>query len=157
MPNARYLRTTSLFLFFIASLNFLAAQTYQGSSEDIDAILSNIRNFSTSVMNGDTQAIGMAYTADAKIFPNNRDIITGREAIIGYWTLPEGLSTKYHKITPEEINVLGDEAYDYGYYEGTTLRADGSESSWKGKYVIIWRKVKGEWKIYLDIWNAIRE
>lgn len=135
----------------------LTAQHYTGNKEDIDKILLNVKAFSVHVMNADTKAIGMAYTANAKIFPNNRDIITGREAIIGYWTLPEGLSTKYHKITPEEINVLGDEAYDYGYYEGTTLRADGSQSSWKGKYVIIWKKVNGEWKIYLDIWNAIRE
>ena len=62
---------------------------------------------------------------------------------------------KFHKITPKEIKVVGNEAYDYGYYEGTTLRANGSESNWKGKYVIIWKKVAGEWKIYLDIWNRI--
>lgn len=119
-------------------------------------ILSNIKDFSISVMKSDYQSIGMAYTVDAKIFPNNMDILEGREAIIEYWTLPEGVQIKYHKITPEEIKVLDNEAYDYGYYEGTTRRSDGTEVSWKGKYVIIWRKIDQEWKMYLDIWNRIK-
>ena len=133
----------------------ITAQNYLGDPEEIDQILSNIKEFSISVMNSDAQSIGMAYTVDARIFPNNMDIVKGREAIVAYWTLPEGVTTKYHKITPEEIKILGNEAYDYGYYEGTTRRSDGSESSWKGKYVIVWRKIDQEWKIYLDIWNRI--
>ena len=108
-------------------------------------------------MRSDYHSIGKAYTVDAKIFPNNMDIIQGREEIIKYWTLPEGLRTKYHKIIPEEIKIIGNEAYDYGYYEGTTLRSDGTESNWKGKYVVVWRKIDREWKMYLDIWNRIKD
>ncbi len=144
---------TSLFVLLLSCS--LTAQTYSGNQEDIDRILSNIKDFSISVMNSDYASIGRAYTVDAKIFPNNTDIIRGREAIIGYWTLPEGVQIKYHKITPEEIKILGNEAYDYGYYEGTTRRADGTELSWKGKYVIIWRKIDQDWKMYLDIWNRL--
>ncbi len=133
----------------------LSAQTYTGNKADIDQILTNVKAFSNSVMQSDVQSIGLAYTSDAKIFPNNKDIIKGREAIIRYWTMPEGVKINYHKITPEEIKILGDEAYDYGYYEGTTLKADGSEVNWKGKYVIVWKKIDDQWQIYLDIWNAI--
>ncbi|MBT8236708.1 MAG: nuclear transport factor 2 family protein [Bacteroidia bacterium] len=146
--------TFILFLFLSCTIS---SQNYLGDQEDIDMILSNIKDFSISVMSSDYQSIGMAYTVDAKIFPNNMEIIQGREAIIEYWRLPEGVQTKYHKITPEEIKILDKEAYDYGYYEGTTRRSDGSESSWKGKYVIIWRKINQEWKIYLDIWNRIKD
>lgn len=149
------MKTWALISFLIFSCA-LSSQNYMGAQEDIDMILSNIKDFSKSVMQSNYQSIGLAYTDDAKIFPNNTDIIKGREAIIQYWTLPEGVKTKYHNITPEEIKILGDEAYDYGYYEGITGRADGTESRWKGKYVIIWRKINQEWKIYLDIWNSIR-
>lgn len=62
-----------------------------------------------------------------------------------------------HKISPQEIKIIGNEAYDYGYYEGTTRFSDGKEKSGKGKYVIVWKKVENEWKIYLDIWNRIAE
>ena len=148
---------TLTFISFLFLSCTITSQNYTGNHEDIDMILSNIKDFSISVMSSDYQSIGMAYTVDAKIFPNNMDIIHGREAIIEYWTLPEGLKTKYHKITPEEIKILGIEAYDYGYYEGTTLRSDGTESNWKGKYLIIWRKINQEWKIFLDIWNRIKD
>lgn len=149
------MRTIAFISLFILSTT-LFSQNYIGKQKEIDRILSNISDFSEAVMRSDAQAIGMAYTEDAKIFPSNTDIIRGREAIIEYWTLPDGVQTTYHKIRPEEIKINGKEAYDYGYYEGTTRRADGSESSWRGKYVIIWKKLDGEWKIYLDIWNNIR-
>lgn len=108
-------------------------------------------------MSENIEQIGNAYTLDAKIFPNNTSIIAGRKAIEDYWTPSGGSRIKYHNINPEEIKINGDEAYDFGYYEGISVSADGNESNWKGKYVIIWRKVEGEWKIYLDIWNSVRD
>lgn len=140
-------------LLFIFSLSIGAQHT--GPQADIDQILANTKAFSQAIMDSDYTAIGEAYTADAKIFPAKRDIISGTEGILRYWELPNDVRISQHKITAVEIKVLGDEAYDYGYYEGSTLQADGSESSWKGKYVVIWRKDQGTWKIYLDIWNGI--
>ncbi len=136
---------------------FANAQTFQGSQKQISHILANIQSFSKHVMASDYDAIADAYTDDAKIFPNNREIIQGSDQIRDYWVLPEGVSTAYHKITPLEIKIKGKEAYDYGLYEGTTRRKDGSEVSWKGKYVIIWKRVAGDWKMYLDIWNRIAD
>ena len=147
----------SIFISFLFLTCTMASQNYTGNQEDIAKILSNINKFSAFVMASDYESIGSAYTVDAKIFPNNLEIIHGREAIIEYWTLPKGVQIKYHKINPEEIKIIGNEAYDYGYYEGTTLRSNGTESNWKGKYVIIWRKTDQDWKIYLDIWNRINE
>ena len=135
----------------------LLAQEYVGDEGDIQAILENVKAFSENVMNSDYDLIAEAYTEDAKIFPNNRDIIEGRQAIKEYWILPSGVRTSHHQITPEEIKIMGDEAYDYGYYQGRTKRQDGSEASWKGKYVIVWRKIEEDWKMYLDIWNSIRD
>lgn len=146
--------TSVIAVLFSCSLSF--AQEYIGPKKDIDQILENAKNFSQYVVDADYESIVNSYTADAKIFPNNMKILTGKEAILKYWTLPVGISTTYHKLMPEEIKIIGDEAYDYGYYEGTTQKADGSESSWKGKYVVIWRREEGVWKMYLDIWNGVR-
>ncbi len=122
-----------------------------------EQILKNIAAFSQHVMNGDAKAIAAAYTDDGKIFPNNREIMEGSESLEKYWTPHPDYQTTYHKITPVEIKILGDEAYDYGYYEGKTLAKKTNEtSSWRGKYVIVWKKVDGDWKIYLDIWNSIK-
>ncbi len=121
-------------------------------------ILKNIEAFSAALMAQDYDAVVDAYTSDGKIFPNNRDILSGAEALRKYWTPPAGSNSRitYHKITPSEIKIEGRTAYDYGYYEGRSIGNDGEESSWKGKYVIVWKRVgRKEWKIYLDIWNRI--
>jgi ketosteroid isomerase-like protein/membrane protease YdiL (CAAX protease family) len=145
-------------LLLVAAISLpTTAQTYTGKQKDIDQILEKIEQFSTYVVASDHEKIGAAYTEDAKIFPGDRDIIAGRSDITGYWKMPEDIQITYHKVTPVEIKIKGKEAYDYGYYEGTTKGKDGNESSWKGKYVIIWKKVDKEWKMYLDIWNRIRE
>lgn len=133
------------------------AQNYMGDQKDIDQILANITAFSKAVVSGDATALGLAYTEDGKLFPNNLDIVSGRDSVTSYWTFSEDSKIIYHKVTPSEIKILGDEAYDFGYYEGTTVESNGDENSWRGKYVIVWRKVEGEWKIYLDIWNRIAD
>jgi ketosteroid isomerase-like protein len=61
----------------------------------------------------------------------------------------------HHKSIPEEIEVMGSTAYDVGYYEGRTKKVNGEEESWRGKYVIVWKKEGGDWKMYLDIWNPV--
>ncbi|GAB5400360.1 MAG: hypothetical protein Aureis2KO_19450 [Aureisphaera sp.] len=132
----------------------LYAQNLIGDEDEMNVILKNIQVFSELVMNSDFEGIGNTYTEDAKIFPTNKAIIEGREAITDYWKLPEGTVISYHKIIPEEIKIIGDEAYDFGYYEGATQK-DGKESRWQGKYVIVWKKVGDDWKIYLDIWNRV--
>lgn len=144
-------------LFILFAFVPLCAQELSGPKADTDEILANIKAFSAAVMEGDGQAIGLMYAEDASIFPNNLDIITGRTEVQAYWDQPGGINIPYHRITPVEIKVWEDEAYDYGYYEGTSLTENGDEVRWKGKYVIVWKKVNGEWLIYLDIWNRIAE
>ncbi len=141
-----------------ASVEKIAATTDIPQKEAI--IRKNIIAFSKALMEQDYDFVVDAYTADAKIFPNGTKILAGHEAIRQYWTPPAGSNRKttYHKITPEEIKIIGNEAYDYGYYEGKSLGEDGKESSWKGKYVITWKEVEPDvWKMYLDIWNSVRE
>lgn len=142
-------------LFVTFSMQYGIGQTYSGNQQDIDQILKNIKDFSSYVNTSNYAMIGSSYTKDAKIFPQRGDIIAGVEGIQKYWVLPEGVKINNHKITPVEITVVGDTAYDHGYYEGTTLKANGEKSSWKGKYVIVWKRVGATWKMYLDIWNSI--
>ncbi len=145
-------------LFFIIISLYLSTtaftQNFEGPKEDLDAIQKNARNFSKALMNGDTDKLVDAYTEDAKLFPSNHDILSGEDAVRNYWSFSGTSTVTHHKLTPIEIKIAGDEARDYGYFEGTTQFEDGTESSWKGKYLVIWKKVDGDWKMYLDIWNS---
>jgi ketosteroid isomerase-like protein len=125
------------------------------NDSDIGVIKKNTLAFSKAYMDGDINALVNMYTEDGKIFPNNRKIMSGKNDLTSYWTIPEGVDVLYHKVTPDEIHIENDTAYDYGYYEGKTLTKDKKEVSWQGKYLIVWKKVNGDWKIYLDIWNNV--
>ncbi|MCA6078839.1 YybH family protein [Fulvivirga sedimenti] len=142
-----------LSLVFIIAGYSIHAQEYYGNAEEIDEILAAIHDFSDAYMEADYDRLAAHYTTDARILPPGTDIIQGRELIQKRWILPENVKIMFHKATPHELRITGDYAYDLGVYEGKTRRADGSVSSWKGKYIIIWQKVDGKWLIYADAWN----
>ena len=129
-------------------------QNYTGKQKDIDQILENVRLFSQYYMAGEMDKLVDCYTDDGKIFPGNSDIISGKEGLSGFWVIREGSKVLHHQITPVELTVQKKIAYDYGYYEGIPKCGRGG-LSFKGKYVIVWKKVGKDWKIYLDIWNRI--
>jgi ketosteroid isomerase-like protein len=145
-------RLLLLFFCFLTYAGF--GQNYIGDKKEIKKILKNAEAFSKAVVSGNTEGLVKAYTADAKLFPTNRDILSGTDSVRAYWSFSGPSAISYHKLTPIEIKISGDEARDYGYYEGTSKLEDGSESHWKGKYLVIWKKVDDDWKMYLDIWNS---
>ena len=134
---------------------FRSLPQFTGSREDLDQILKNTAGFSQAYMNEDHEAVASFYTEDGKIMPNGTRIIAGREAIASRWKLPEGTQIHHHQVTPIEINIMGDTATDYGYYQGSSQNPGQEISNWKGKYVIIWKKVDGEWLIDVDICNRV--
>ncbi len=144
------MKKIALLLLLVTCLNTSFAQ-----SDDLAIIKSNIASFSKALMTGDTVAVNEAYTSDGKILPNGNLILEGKP-LREYWNrgIRKGQTYYFHKVTPEEIKILGDHAYDYGYYEGESGYGE-KRSKWKGKYVIIWRKEGADWKIYLDIWNGV--
>lgn len=125
----------------------------QNNDLEKEEILAKIKAFSNAYMGADYETIANAYTVDGKIFPGGTKIIEGREAIQKRWTITNGSKVLHHEIEPVEITFLGDYAYDYGYYRGKTQKKDETIVEWEGKYVIVWKKEAGEWKMYLDIWN----
>ena len=129
------------------------AQRVEGDLAEAEAIKAATKRFSSHVIAARYDSIAACYTEDARIFVGGQNIIEGREAIRGSWVVPDSLPTVHHVILPEEILVRGNEAIDHGYYEGRTRYPDGTEKPWRGKYVVIWRKVGGRWLMYLDIWN----
>ncbi len=134
---------------------FRSLPHFTGPRKELDIILENIAEFSLAYMNEDHDAVASYYTENGKIMPNGTKIIEGREAIATRWKLPEGAKIHYHQVTPIEINIIGNTATDYGYYQGSSQNPGQEVSNWKGKYVIIWKKVDGEWLIDVDIWNRV--
>lgn len=129
--------------------------SFENNDHEKKQILKNIAAFSNAYINGDYETLANSYTTDGKIFPDRQDIVEGRAPLQDWWTIKNGSKILDHKVTPTEIKFLGDYAYDFGYYQGQSQSKEGEKFDFKGKYVIVWKKVNGEWKIYLDIWNRL--
>lgn len=141
----------------IILLSLLPLVQIWAQENDTEMISKATKSFSRAYMDGDYDALVNHYCEDGKIFPAGVNIIEGRAAIKDRWTLHEGWKVVEHRFEPEEVKIIQDHAYDYGYYYGTTQKPDGSQISYKGKYVVVWRKEGDNWKIFLDIWNRVEE
>lgn len=140
-----YKKSFMILLILLFSINSYGQEFY-GKKKEIKKILQNIESFSQYYMNGEIDKLVACYTADGKIMPNRLGILEGEKDLKKYWNLPDGVKILHHKVTPSEIKIAKKTAYDYGFYEGQTLTPNGEKVSWKGKYIIVWKKIgKEKW------------
>ena len=103
----------------------------------------------------DAAAIAALYAEDGAVMPPNAPIGKGRAAIQQAWA--SMMQTPGFNLTfvPEQIIVSssGDMALDRGTYK-LAITPSSKPQSDTGKYVVVWRKVGGEWKAAADIFNS---
>ena len=125
------------------------------STADEEAIRRQVARWLQLVKSKDSAAIAQMYTEDGAVMPPNATIGKGRTAIQQTWA--SMMNTPGFDLTfaPEQIVVSrsGDMALDRGTYR-LAIAPSGKAQSDTGKYVVVWRKVGGEWKAAADIFNS---
>ena len=91
------------------------------------------------------------YTANATLLPPNSARVTGSAAILEFWKGALAGAPARGKLTTGEVEAHGDTAHEVGTYELSA--ADGKVVD-KGKYVVVWKREGGQWKLHRDIWNS---
>jgi uncharacterized protein (TIGR02246 family) len=100
---------------------------------------------------GDFASVASLYTDDAVAFPPGSPMVRGQAAIEAMW---KGLAQQVSdpKVTTIEVKRLGrSAAREIGTFSLKTKEATPKEIT--GKYVVLWEKVRGRWKLATDIWN----
>ena len=125
------------------------------STADEEAIRRQVARWLQLIKSKDSAAIAQMYTEDGAVMPPNAAIGKGRTAIQQTWA--SMMNTPGFELTfaPEQI-VLSDSAdmaLDRGTYR-LAIAPSGKTQSDTGKYVVVWRKVGGEWKAAADIFNS---
>lgn len=141
-------------LLVMGTLSPVSPLRAQTPVSDSAAIHNLARQFSAAYVRGDAGAMTALYTSDAVIFPERSAAVTGTEAIRRYWTLEPGRRITRHVITPAHITVDGRHAYDHGIFEIAGVRDGNSWGPSRGKYLVVWRREGGSWRIHLDMWNS---
>lgn len=122
---------------------------------DINAAKSKIQEktnqFTEAHITKDTAYLNNSFTDDARVFPPNSEIVTGKNAISQLNT--DWVNYGIYEFKEVSTSIYGNEEYliDEGNYH---LRYGDDNVIDKGKYINIWKNVNGEWKIYSNIWNT---
>ena len=109
------------------------------------------KKFGAAVAAGDAAAIAAMYTEDATMLPPNAEPVKGRAAVQKAWQENIAGGVKGLALTATEVESHGDTAHEVGAY--SVKDAAGKEID-RGKYLVVWKRQQGQWKLHRDIWNS---
>ena len=115
---------------------------------DIEAANSK---FMALLAKGDAAGLAALYATDGQVVPPNSDFVSGAPAIQKFWQGTIDAGIKGAKFTTLDVTVRGDLASETGKYDLTG--ADGTVLD-TGKYVVVWKREGGRWKLHRDIFNT---
>lgn len=95
--------------------------------------------------------LGNLYTTDALLMNANSDAVRGNTAIGEFWKKAYESGTKRVKLETVEVEPEGNVIIEVGRY--TVYGANDAQQD-MGKYIVIWKKENGKWKLHRDIGNT---
>ncbi len=109
--------------------------------------------FIAAMLKGDSVTAGNGYTTDAKTMGANAPAVNGREAIISMIAKDNFPKNGIKGFEVHTIDIWGDS--NMVIEEGTWRLKDGEGKTIdNGKYIGIWKKEDGKWKLFRDIGNS---
>uniref|UniRef100_A0A915AIT1 DUF4440 domain-containing protein n=1 Tax=Parascaris univalens TaxID=6257 RepID=A0A915AIT1_PARUN len=100
---------------------------------------------------GNVSAAASTYDVDAHFMPNGREPVKGRAGIEAYFKQDMAEGVKSVQVITEEVNGSGDWAFERGSYH-----LDGTRGTESGAYLLVWKKIGGQWLIHNDCFNVIK-
>ena len=109
------------------------------------------KQWEAAVSKGDGAAVAALYTATAQLLPANSETVSGTAAIQKFWQGALDSGIRGARLKTLEVDAHGDSACEVGQYE---LSDQSGKVLDRGKYVVIWKRDGGHWKLHRDIWTT---
>jgi ketosteroid isomerase-like protein len=100
---------------------------------------------------GDARGLVAFYAEKGMVMPPNENIVEGSQQIESFWQAMMNLGAKHIKLQVLEAEQHEDTAYEVGR---ATILGEGNQALDDVKYLVIWKRENGAWKIYRDIFNS---
>ena len=107
--------------------------------------------FAALLAKGDAAGLAAMYAAGGQLVPPNGDFVSGAPDIQKFWQGVMDAGIKSAKLTTLDVTVRGNVAAETGKYDMNG--ADGKALD-SGKYIVVWKREGGRWKLYRDMWNT---
>ena len=109
------------------------------------------QSFIDAYQKKDAAAVAAHYTEQGQILPPTTDAITGRNQIQAFWKAVMDMGIASVRLASTELDIYPGTAIEVGKY--TLFSAEDQELD-RGKYVVVWKKEQGQWRLHRDIWNS---
>jgi ketosteroid isomerase-like protein len=140
-------------LFFAATVmphSFGCVATQRADLREADIAMATVHSAK------DFSRVASFMAEDTVAFPPNSTAISGKDAVMEYWS--KGYTNSGFAVTCnfQEVGVARSEdlGYTIGTYELTLHDDDGKPMTDRGRYLTVWKNQAGEWKLLVDIWNS---
>jgi uncharacterized protein (TIGR02246 family) len=140
----------------VALVGSMAGLAHSASPATADeaAIRAQTASWEKAYNGGDAKAVAAQYAEDALLLPPGAPAVSGRAAILEYFTKDIAGSKAagvVFVITPKtDVGVSGDMGWESGTYKATAKGAVVET----GKFLSVSRKKDGKWLYIRDTWNA---
>lgn len=108
------------------------------------------RQWQDAFNRADAPALLALYTDDATVLPPHQPMATGPEAVR---QVMQAHASAGLKVAIRALETRGDGALAYQLGTWVVSSAEGTELD-HGKFIQVWKRVDGAWKIHRDIWNS---
>ena len=123
----------------------------QTASDIMDEIRSANQNFERNFADGNAEGMASLYTSDGMLLPPGAAVQEGSKAIQGFWQMVMNLGVKRAQLSTVQVDKQNDMAVEMGNYK---LSGGDNQLIDEGKYIVVWKKQNGDWKLHKDIWNT---
>jgi steroid delta-isomerase-like uncharacterized protein len=109
------------------------------------------QQFMQAFSRGDAAGLAALYSTQGQALPPNGSSASGAPAIQAIWQGAMDAGIRGARLETLEVEGQGETAYEVGRY---ALSGDGGQTLDVGKYIVIWKREGGQWKLHRDIWNS---
>jgi|SRR5882724_3091900 len=115
------------------------------------------RMFEDAVRAQDPERLASLYTGNAMALPPDGPIVRGQDGVRQLWSTvikDMGLRDITLKTVDLDVDVDGDTACEVGQATLSLAPPGGQRATVNVKYVVVWQRSAGQWRLHRDIWNA---
>ena len=149
-------RTSRLAVGIVALVGSMTGLAYAASPASTDevAIRAQTTSWGKAYNGGDAKAVAALYAEDALLLPPGASGVSGRAAILRYFTkdiADSKAAGAVFALDPKtDVGVSGNMGWESGMYK-VTVKGAVVET---GKFLSVSRKKDGKWLYIRDTWNA---
>lgn len=107
--------------------------------------------FMEAYRRADAKGMADLYTREGMVLPPNSESVQGHEQVQNFWKSVMDMGIKAIRLQSQELELCNDTAIEMGQ---ALLYAEGDMEVDRSKYIVIWKRENGAWKLHRDIFNS---